>query len=59
MKVIKAFAIGAVLAAGVASAQEKPTDPNAVARAEWDLELKVPVGMAPVAPEEGGRPTIN
>jgi cytochrome c556 len=34
MKVIKAFAIGAVLAAGVASAQEKPTDPNAVARAE-------------------------
>jgi hypothetical protein len=32
---------------------------NAVARAEWDLELKVPVGMVPVVPEEGGRPTIN
>ncbi len=32
---------------------------NAVARAEWDLELKVPVGMASVVPEEGGRPTIN
>ena len=32
---------------------------NAVARAEWDLELKVPVGMAAAAPEEGGRPTIN
>jgi cytochrome c556 len=34
MKLIKAFAIGAVLAAGAAYAQEEPTDPNAIARAE-------------------------
>jgi hypothetical protein len=32
---------------------------NAVARADWDLELQVPTGMAPVAAEESGRPTIN
>ena len=31
---IKAFALGAVLAAGAAYAQEEPTDPNAVARSE-------------------------
>ena len=34
MKLVKAFAIGAVLAAGAAYAQEDPTDPNAIARAE-------------------------
>jgi cytochrome c556 len=35
MKLIKAFAIGAVLAAGAAFAQDaEPTDPNAIARAE-------------------------
>ena len=35
MKLFKAFAIGAVLAAGAAFAQDaEPTDPNAVARAE-------------------------
>lgn len=32
MKLIKAFTIGAVLAAGAAFAQQDPTDPNAVAR---------------------------
>jgi cytochrome c556 len=32
MKLIKAFALGAVLAAGAAYAQQEPTDPNAVAR---------------------------
>ena len=32
MKLIKAFALGAVLAAGAAYAQEEPTDPNAIAR---------------------------
>jgi len=32
---------------------------NAVARADWDLELQVPTGMATAATEEGGRPTIN
>lgn len=32
MKLFKAFAIGAVLAAGAAFAQEEPTEPNAVAR---------------------------
>jgi hypothetical protein len=32
---------------------------NAVARAEWDLELQVPAGMAPQPNEEGGRPSIN
>jgi hypothetical protein len=32
---------------------------NAVARADWDLELQVPTGMAPAVPEESGRPTIN
>jgi hypothetical protein len=32
---------------------------NAVVRADWDLELQVPTGMAPVASEESGRPTIN
>ncbi len=34
MKLIKAFAIGAILAAGAAFAQQDPTDPNAVARSE-------------------------
>jgi cytochrome c556 len=34
MKLVKAFAIGALLAAGAAYAQEEPTDPNAVARSE-------------------------
>jgi cytochrome c556 len=34
MKMIKAFAVGAILAAGIAQAQQEPTDPNAVARAE-------------------------
>jgi cytochrome c556 len=35
MKLIKAFAIGAVLAAGAAFAQDaEPTDPNAMARSE-------------------------
>ncbi len=35
MKLIKAFAIGAVLAAGAAFAQDaEPTDPNAIARSE-------------------------
>lgn len=32
---------------------------NAVARAEWDLELQVPAGLAPAPVEEGGRPSIN
>ena len=32
---------------------------NAVARADWDLALQVPTGMAPAVPEESGRPTIN
>ena len=41
MKLIKAFAIGAVLAAGAAFAQEAPTDPNAIARSE----LMKTVGM--------------
>lgn len=35
MKLIKAFAIGAILAAGAAFAQDaEPTDPNAIARSE-------------------------
>jgi len=34
MKLIKAFTIGAVLAAGAAFAQDAPTDPNAIARSE-------------------------
>jgi cytochrome c556 len=35
MKIVKAFAIGALLAAGAAFAQEaEPTDPNAIARSE-------------------------
>jgi cytochrome c556 len=35
MRLIKAFAIGAVLAAGTAFAQDaEPTDPNAIARSE-------------------------
>jgi cytochrome c556 len=34
MKLIKAFALGAVLAAGAAYAEEEPTDPSAIARAE-------------------------
>jgi cytochrome c556 len=34
MQLIKAFALGAVLAAGAAFAQEDPTDPQAVARSE-------------------------
>jgi cytochrome c556 len=41
MKLIKAFALGAVLAAGAAYAQEEPTDPQAIARGEL---MKV-VGM--------------
>ncbi|AZL57861.1 cytochrome c [Tabrizicola piscis] len=41
MKLIKAFAIGAVLAAGAAFAQEDPTDPNAIARSD----LMKTVGM--------------
>jgi hypothetical protein len=32
---------------------------NAVARADWDLELQVPTGISPAVPEESGRPTIN
>jgi hypothetical protein len=32
---------------------------NAVARADWDLALQVPTGMAPAVAEESGRPTIN
>jgi hypothetical protein len=32
---------------------------NAVARAEWDLDLQVPVGMAAAPVEESGRPSIN
>ena len=32
---------------------------NAVTRADWDLELQIPVGLIPTSPEEGGRPTIN
>ena len=34
MKLFKAFAIGAVLAAGAAFAEEEPTDPSAIARAD-------------------------
>jgi cytochrome c556 len=34
MKLIKAFALGAVLVAGAAYAQAERTDPNAIARAE-------------------------
>jgi cytochrome c556 len=34
MKLIKAFALGAVMAAGAAYAEEERTDPNAIARAE-------------------------
>ena len=34
MKLFKAFAIGAVLAAGAAFAQEDPTDPSAIARSD-------------------------
>jgi cytochrome c556 len=34
MKLIKAFALGAILAAGGAYAQEDPTDPNAIARSD-------------------------
>jgi len=33
---------------------------NAVTRADWDLDLRVPAaGITPTASEEGGRPTIN
>ena len=32
---------------------------SAAARADWDLELEVPAGMAPAMSEESGRPTIN
>jgi hypothetical protein len=32
---------------------------NAVARADWDLDLRVPAGLTPLASEEDGRPTIN
>jgi predicted outer membrane protein len=34
MKLIKAFALGAILATGAAHAEEEPTDPQAIARAE-------------------------
>lgn len=34
MRIVKAFAVGAILAAGAAFAEEEPTDPNAIARAE-------------------------
>ena len=34
MKFVKILAVGAILAAGVAFAQEEPTDPNAIARSE-------------------------
>lgn len=34
MKFVKALAVGAILVAGVAYAQEEPTDPNAIARSE-------------------------
>jgi hypothetical protein len=32
---------------------------NAVARADWDLDLAVPAGLVAVSNEAGGRPTIN
>jgi hypothetical protein len=32
---------------------------NAVGRADWDLELRLPAAMNPQPNEEGGRPTIN
>jgi hypothetical protein len=32
---------------------------NAVARAEWDLDLRMPAGLATAPAEEGGRPSIN
>jgi hypothetical protein len=32
---------------------------NAVARADWDLDLRVPAGLVPVTNEQDGRPTIN
>lgn len=32
---------------------------NAVAKAEWDLSLKLPDPVAPMPVTEGGRPTIN
>jgi hypothetical protein len=32
---------------------------NAVARADWDLELQLPAGMVTQPSEEGGRPSIN
>jgi cytochrome c556 len=41
MKIVKALAVGAILAAGVAYAQEEPTDPNAIARSD----LMKTVGM--------------
>jgi cytochrome c556 len=34
MKLVKAFTLGVVLAAGAAAAQDAPTDPQAVARSE-------------------------
>lgn len=34
MKFVKALAVGAILVAGAAYAQEEPTDPNAIARSE-------------------------
>lgn len=34
MRLIKAFALGVVLVAGAAYAEEEPTDPNAIARSE-------------------------
>lgn len=32
---------------------------NAVAKAEWDMELRLPDPVAPAPVTEGGRPTIN
>lgn len=45
MKFVKAFAIGAVLAAGAAYAQEDPTDPNAIARADLMKLVGMNVGI--------------
>lgn len=45
MKLIKAFAIGAVLATGAAYAQDDPTDPNAIARAELMKKNGMAVGI--------------
>ncbi|OYW58647.1 MAG: hypothetical protein B7Z10_07695 [Rhodobacterales bacterium 32-66-7] len=45
MKLIKAFALGAVLAAGAALAQTAPTDPNAIARSELMKSIGANVGI--------------